>query len=85
MKIFHYKACFASKPVLYLQDFSIKPFFLSSPVKNSLNFFLGDNRVNEQLMLTVLHTVVVREHNRIARELSSLNPHWTDETIFQVS
>jgi hypothetical protein len=30
-----------------------------------------------------LHTLWVRQHNRIARELSELNPHWNDEQTFQ--
>jgi hypothetical protein len=41
-------------------------------------------RVNEQTVLIMVHTLFVREHNRIAVELSRLNPHWDDETIFQV-
>lgn len=49
------------------------------------NFFrTGDNRVNEQLGLGVLHTMLVREHNRIASELAALNPHWDDELLYQV-
>ncbi|XP_064085733.1 peroxidase-like isoform X2 [Macrobrachium nipponense] len=46
-------------------------------------FLAGDNRVNEQIDLSVIHTVWMREHNRLARELARLNPHWSDETIYQ--
>ncbi|XP_011500917.1 PREDICTED: peroxidase-like [Ceratosolen solmsi marchali] len=43
----------------------------------------GDARVNQNPQLTILHLMLHREHNRIAKELALLNPHWSDETIFQ--
>ena len=46
-------------------------------------FFAGDFRVNEQLNLIVLHTLFMREHNRVATRLASLNPRWSDDTIYQ--
>ncbi|XP_053365553.1 peroxidasin [Clarias gariepinus] len=45
-------------------------------------FLAGDHRANEQLGLTAMHTVWFREHNRIARELLRLNPHWDGDTIY---
>lgn len=33
--------------------------------------------------LTTLHLIMVRQHNKIADKLSSLNPHWDDEHVFQ--
>ncbi|XP_014230679.1 peroxidase [Trichogramma pretiosum] len=43
----------------------------------------GDTRVNQNPQLTILHLILHREHNRIAGQLARLNPHWSDETIFQ--
>ena len=43
----------------------------------------GDQRVNEQLGLTSHHTLWLREHNRLASALESLNTHWDEERVFQ--
>ncbi|XP_015672685.1 myeloperoxidase [Protobothrops mucrosquamatus] len=46
-------------------------------------FKAGDGRANENLGLTAIHTLFLREHNRIAGELKTLNPHWKGETLYQ--
>ncbi|XP_032355949.1 thyroid peroxidase [Etheostoma spectabile] len=46
-------------------------------------FNAGDTRCNEDLPLIVLHTVWLREHNRIAEALKNINGHWNTETIYQ--
>lgn len=48
-------------------------------------FIAGDIRVNEQVSLTVMHTLWLREHNRIANRLAQLNPQWNDEHIYQTA
>ena len=45
----------------------------------------GDERVNHNAGLAAVHTVFAREHNRVARNLADVNPHWDEETIYQVS
>ncbi|XP_042365182.1 eosinophil peroxidase isoform X1 [Plectropomus leopardus] len=46
-------------------------------------FIAGDVRVDENIALTSIHTLFMREHNRLARELKRLNPHWDSETLYQ--
>lgn len=46
-------------------------------------YFSGDLRVNQTPTLAMLHTLFLREHNRIADILSELNPLWSDEKLYQ--
>ncbi len=39
----------------------------------------GDDRVNEQPGLATMHTLWLREHNRVALQLATINPHWSDD------
>ena len=43
----------------------------------------GDDRVNDSPALMTLHTLFLREHNRVAQKLGDLNPLWDDDTIFK--
>uniref|UniRef100_T1IV55 Uncharacterized protein n=1 Tax=Strigamia maritima TaxID=126957 RepID=T1IV55_STRMM len=43
----------------------------------------GDKRVNQHPGMVAMHTIWLREHNRIARILGDINPHWNDDHIYQ--
>lgn len=46
-------------------------------------FTAGDIRATEQSGLTAVHTLFVREHNRLCEELATEHPDWDDEQIYQ--
>jgi peroxidase len=43
----------------------------------------GDNRISDNAALFTYHLIFLREHNRIAANISAKNPTWGDELIFQ--
>ena len=47
------------------------------------SFLTGDDRVNAEPSLAVMHTVWHREHNRIAKKLREINSEWSDEIVYQ--
>ncbi|CAN8074106.1 unnamed protein product [Agarophyton chilense] len=55
----------------------------NAPTNGRDYFLAGDHRANEHPVLTSLHTLFVREHNRICHELHTVYPSWNDEKLFQ--
>jgi hypothetical protein len=55
-----------------------------NPLADPTQFYVaGDVRANEQVGLTAIHTLMVREHNRLADEIAATNPLWSDDDIYQ--
>jgi hypothetical protein len=53
------------------------------PLPTSSLFATGDSRGNENLELTALQTLFVRNHNLIASELQQQHPGWSDDQLYQ--
>src|SRR4051812_21496704 len=52
---------------------------------NSQLFLAGDVRANENVELTAIQTLFVREHNFQAGVLKAAHPTWADEQLFQAA
>ncbi len=46
-------------------------------------YVAGDVRVDEQVGLTSIQTLFMREHNRLADQIAAQNPGWSDDQIYQ--
>ncbi|KRY72257.1 Peroxidase mlt-7, partial [Trichinella pseudospiralis] len=53
------------------------------PNNCNANFDIGDNRASIFIALVGVHTVFLREHNRIAEQFLAMNPTWSVERVFQ--
>jgi hypothetical protein len=53
------------------------------PPEDAQGYVAGDIRANENIELTSMHALFVREHNRLAAEMAAANSSWTDERIYQ--
>lgn len=56
--------------------------FLFRDPQNPTHFLAGDIRSSEHAILSTIHTLFVREHNKIAGELHELMPTWNDDQLF---
>lgn len=66
-----------------IYDFLFKVDCQADPQQDFVPCFkAGDHRNNENLGLLSMHTIWMREHNRIADELRSLNPHWSGDRLY---
>ena len=52
-------------------------------ILNNLGILIGDNRVTETPLATMMQTIWVREHNRVANQISLLKPGKSDEFYYQ--
>jgi hypothetical protein len=55
------------------------------PYPDDQLFLAGDVRANENIELTVLHTLFVREHNYWADQIHAAHPNFNDETLYQLA
>ncbi|MEE8143276.1 MAG: peroxidase family protein [Planctomycetota bacterium] len=66
-----------------LLPFNVNGFPNAQPPGDPASFFLaGDVRANEHVGLTAMHTLFLREHNRLAEEIALADPGLTGDEIY---
>lgn len=68
-----------------LENFPGGPSPRVGPTSHSRFFLSGDIRANEHVVLSSMHTLFMREHNRRAEALRASNPSMSGDTIFELS
>ena len=58
-----------------------KGFIPRNPEANN-EFLAGDVRASEHALLSTMHTLFLREHNKIANELHEMVSTWSDDQLF---
>ena len=53
------------------------------PISKEGSMIFGDSRGNVHAAFTLLHTVFLRNHNRLAMKIVTQNPDWNDEKVYQ--
>ena len=73
-----------SLPLLPVEQ-AVSPVFLALCPGLKECYVAGDIRANEHISLVMMHTIWVREHNRIVAELAKSDPTLTDEELYQTA
>ncbi|XP_028938698.1 eosinophil peroxidase [Ornithorhynchus anatinus] len=73
----------SGRSLLPFDNLSDDPCLLTNRALRIPCFLAGDTRASETPKLAAMHTLFVREHNRLATELRRLNPSWTGERLYQ--
>uniref|UniRef100_A0A182PU29 Uncharacterized protein n=1 Tax=Anopheles epiroticus TaxID=199890 RepID=A0A182PU29_9DIPT len=69
----------------YLQETADGRFCVADSSLETVCYDSGDTRVNVNPYITLLHTLFLRSHNRLAKHLAVLQPGWTDEQLFRAA
>uniref|UniRef100_A0A915D5A7 Chorion peroxidase n=1 Tax=Ditylenchus dipsaci TaxID=166011 RepID=A0A915D5A7_9BILA len=70
-------------PTMDLLEQVFSPHFACANSVPSSCFIGGSEHINFLPSIAALHSLFIRQHNRIAKELQNYNKQWTDEQLFQ--